>query len=109
MAKDLSSSRSNTGVPERPFFDRLVELEREKERVTEDIKQVCIDAKEADVRVMPLKKAVKRHLETEEKRLARENLEEEVERLLRALGALADSPLGEAAINRRKNKAENPQ
>ena len=96
--KDNGSNRSS-GAPEKPFFDRLVALYKDMEALREDIKVVCVEAREADIRIMPLKLAVKRHLETEKERNARLEKEEEAERILRALGEFADTPLGQAAVD----------
>jgi hypothetical protein len=64
----------------------------------EDIKEVCTEAKEAGILVMPLKLAVRRYLETETERNARLGKEEEAERIMRALGEFVNTPLGEAAV-----------
>jgi hypothetical protein len=100
MALNLTSNGTghNSGTPEKPFFDRLVALHKNMEALREDIKQVCLEAKEADLLVMPLKLAVKRYLETELERSARLAKEEEAERILRALGEFVNTPLGEAAV-----------
>ncbi len=103
MARNLKSRNgpghnSNSVAPEKPFFDRLVALAKNMEAIREDIKEVCIEAKEADIRIQPLKLAVKRYLETEIERTARVGKEEEAERILRALGEFVNTPLGEAAV-----------
>ena len=84
--------------PEKPFFDDIVELSRQIEAAKEDIKQLYADAKEADVDVKVLRAAVKEHMLSEEKRKARQALEDARDNLLHRLGHLANSPLGEAAI-----------
>jgi hypothetical protein len=100
MAKNLSPNGHgrNEPAPEKPYFHRLVNLYKEMEALREDIKVVCTEAREADIRIMPLKLAVKRHLETEKERNARLEKEEEAERILRALGAFVNTPLGQAAV-----------
>jgi hypothetical protein len=101
MARNLKSNgpgHNSGGTPEKPFFDRLVALNKSMEALREDIKEVCIEAKEADIPIQPLKLAVKRYLETETERNARIGKEEEAERILRALGEFVNTPLGEAAV-----------
>jgi hypothetical protein len=101
MARNLNSNgpgHNSGSTPEKPFFDRLVALYRSMEALREDIKEVCIEAKEADLLVQPLKLAVRRHLETDKERNARVGKEEEAERILRALGEFVNTPLGEAAV-----------
>jgi hypothetical protein len=101
MARNLKSNgpgHNSGGTPEKPFFDRLVALNKNMEALREDIKEVCIEAKESDVLVQPLKLAVRRYLETERERIARLSKEEECERILRALGEFVNTPLGGAAV-----------
>jgi hypothetical protein len=103
MAPNLKSKRNGPGhnsggTPEKPYFDRLVAIETHIKQLREDRKEVCIEAKEADIMIGALKHRVKRHLESEEARLARETMEAESERIGRALGEFVNTPLGEAAV-----------
>jgi hypothetical protein len=95
-------------MAEKPFFDRLVDLNRQMEALREDIKEVCVEAREADIRIMPLKLAVKLYLESDEKRSARLEKEAEADRILRALGPFADSDLGKAAVEEARRPARGP-
>jgi chromosome segregation ATPase len=94
----------NVGASERPFFDRLVDLNRQIEALRQDIKEVSAEARDADIPVTPLKLAVKRHLESDEKRSSREEREAEAERILRSLEKLG--PLGRAAIEAAEESGE---
>jgi uncharacterized protein (UPF0335 family) len=94
MAKNLKANGpGRNSISEQPFFDRLVALNKNMEALREDIKEVCVEARDADIKITHLKHAVKLYLETEDKRTAREEKEAEANRILRAMG-----PLGEAAV-----------
>jgi hypothetical protein len=103
MARSLKSNgpgHNSGAVPEKPYFDRLVAIETHMKELREDRKQICIEAKEADIFIGALKHRVKRHMESEEARLARETMEAESDRIGRALGEFANLPLGQAAMER---------
>lgn len=104
MAQNLwDNGRGHNSIPEKPFFDQIIALEREKEAINEEIKQIYIEVKEADITVGPMRLAVKRYLESDEARLAREAKEAEADRILRAIG-----PLGEAAVERPQKPRRGP-
>jgi uncharacterized protein (UPF0335 family) len=85
--------------PENPFFMDIIALEDEIAERKADIKQLYNDAKETEgVDVKLLRRAVKLHMEGDEKRRKRKRFEETAEDLLRRLGVLASTPLGEAAM-----------
>ena len=85
--------------PENPFFMDIIALEDEIAKRKTDIKQLYADAKETEgVDIKLLRRAVKLHMEGDEKRRKRKCFEETAEDLLGRLGALASTPLGEAAI-----------
>lgn len=88
----------HSNQPEAQFFKDIVEREVAKADCIIDIKQLYGDAKEADVDVKVLRKAVKLHLEDAKKRKARTSLESAAEDLLHRLGHLGGTPLGEAAV-----------
>lgn len=92
----------NTNHPEKPFFDEIVALLRQREQIDEDVAQLYADAKEADgvgtKGVKVLRAAVKEHMLTDEKRAKRLALEDARDALLHRLGHLRGSPLGEAAM-----------
>lgn len=80
------------------IVSRIVRLSEEKAALGEDIKDIYTEAKSAGHDVKAVRIAVKRQMETEEKRKAREAVETEAELIIAALGAFADSPLGAAAV-----------
>ncbi len=85
--------------PENPFFMDIIALEDEIAERRADIKQLYKDAKGTKgVDVKLLRRAVKLHMEGDEKRRKRKRFEETAEDLLDRLGSLASTPLGEAAI-----------
>lgn len=77
---------------------RIVRLSEEKAAIGEDIKDIYTEAKSAGHDVKAVRIAVKRQMETEDKRKAREAVESEAELIIAALGEFADSPLGAAAV-----------
>lgn len=89
-----------TNSPETPFFNQLVNLEGEIADRRIDIQAVYDSAKEnsaigkAGIKV--LRKAVRRYMEDEKKRQAREVLEGAADDLLHRLGHLRGTPLGDA-------------
>ncbi len=84
--------------PENPFFMDIISLEVEIDEHKADIKQLYADAKTEGIDVKLLRRTVKLHMEGDEKRRKRKKLEETAEDLLGRLGALASTPLGEAAM-----------
>lgn len=84
---------------EEPFIVRLAAIEDQIQALREDKKEIKIEIRAVNLRVQPIMLAVKRYRETEEQRLAREEIESEAERILRALGLYADTPLGQAAVD----------
>jgi hypothetical protein len=92
----------NTNHPEKPFFDQAIALLTEIDERKTDLKAVYSGAKAHGAigkdGLKTLKAAVKRHMEDPDKRAAREELESDAEALLRRLGQLAGSPLGDATL-----------
>lgn len=80
------------------YVDRLVALSNEKAEVQDAIKTVYAQAKEAGYAVPSIRLVVKRALEDEAARIKREETELVAEQMMAALGMLADTPLGEAAL-----------
>lgn len=77
------------------FIGRIEQLEEEKRGLTEDIKQVYVEAKGAGFDTKIMRQLIK------ERRRDADDLEEEqtlLEVYRRALGMLADTPLGEAVL-----------
>lgn len=83
----------------RSLVDRIVNRESEKHEAAEDIKEIYAEAKSAGYNVKALRLVVKRALESDDKRVKREVVEQEAELLEAALGVLRDTPLGAAAIS----------
>ena len=81
----------------RSFVERIERLEEEKKALAEDIKEVYAEAKGNGFDVKILRKVISL------RKRDRAELDEEetiLELYMRALGMLADTPLGEAAIAR---------
>lgn len=79
-------------------IDRLVRLFNEKAEVQDSIKAEWASAKEAGYGVKAMRIVVKRALESDEERVARQETELTAEQMMQLLGMLADTPLGEAAM-----------
>lgn len=88
----------NSDAKLRSLISRIVNLEVDKANTAEAIRDLYAEVKSGGYDQRAVRVIVKRQLETNEKREKRESLEEEVERLLTALGPLADLPLGQAAV-----------
>lgn len=80
------------------FADTLEALAIERGANAEAQRDVLKRAAEAGFHKGALRQIVKRRLETEEKRTGREAMEEAFAAMQVALGELADTPLGEAAL-----------
>lgn len=90
---------SNTDERASSIRDRLIKLEIDKPECAEDIRELFIEAKSAGLlkeEIAGIKLAVRRHFETQDKRIFRES----VESFAAALGPMSDTPLGTAAIHR---------
>lgn len=107
MAKPVSEEELATGGTTverlRSIVERIERLEEERKALGSDIKDIYTEAKSAGHDVKAVRIAVKRQMETEEKRKAREAVETEAELIIAALGAFADSPLGAAAVAAMEN------
>jgi uncharacterized protein (UPF0335 family) len=82
--------------PAAGYIDRIVKLEEEVRGLRLDIRGIYDEAKEAHFTKGAIRIVVKRKLEDEEQRAAREAIETEAEQILAALGMLNGRPLGEA-------------
>jgi hypothetical protein len=89
-----------TNAPEKPHFDRIMAVEKEIADQKEDLKALWQSAKDAlggdELKI--LKAAVKRALADPDKLIAQRELEDKADDLRKALGDLAGSPLGDAAV-----------
>ncbi len=103
LKKDDVPKPQGTASQLRSVVDRIVRLEEEKSGLSADIKEIYEEAKSAGWTKKAVRIVVKREMEDSEQRASREAVENEAELMLSALGELASTPLGEAAIGRRKH------
>ncbi len=94
----------NAGTPAqmRSIVDRIVRLVEEKEGLSNDIKEILMEADSLGFAKAAVRLVVKREMETSDKKAAREAVEEEAETIIKKLGDLASTPLGEAALGGRR-------
>ncbi len=79
------------------FIERVERLEEEKKSLADDIKDVFAEAKGSGFDVKALRAVLKRRAANADKLAEHEAI---VETYMNALGVLADTPLGQAAISR---------
>lgn len=79
------------------IIERIERLEEERKALAEDVKDIYREAKSAGYDVPTIRLLIKRRAEDAAKRQEREAL---LETYLAALGQLADTPLGNAALGR---------
>lgn len=77
------------------FIERIERLETEKEAISSDIKEVFSEAKAMNFDVKVLKQILKDRKKADNER---EEFEYLVAEYKKALGMLADTPLGEASL-----------
>lgn len=99
MSKDERVRALSNSDLER-FVDRLVDLETDKQAAAQQIKEVLGEAEQAGFSKKAIRQVVKRKLETADQKAAREQVENDLDLMLAALGMLATTPLGEAALKR---------
>lgn len=85
----------NSGDTAAHRLERLIALETERRGISDDIKELLLEAKADGQSPQALRIAMRLHFETGEARLKREAAEREADELLAAIG-----PLGEAAVKR---------
>jgi uncharacterized protein (UPF0335 family) len=86
----------------RSFIERIERLEEEKKALADDIRDVYAEAKGSGFDVKVMREVVRlRRLDTAE----RQEREAILDLYLHALGMLADTPLGQAAIEREFGRA----
>lgn len=81
----------------RAFVERIERLEEEKRSLAEDIKEVYAEAKSNGFDTKTIRKVVSLRKKEEHERLEEEAL---LATYMNALGMLADTPLGQAAIEK---------
>lgn len=79
----------------RSFIERVERLEEEKSSLSQDIKEIYSEAKATGFDVKTLRKIVRMRKMDADKRIEEEAM---LETYMAALGMLADTPLGRAAI-----------
>jgi uncharacterized protein (UPF0335 family) len=79
------------------FVERIERLEEEKKALADDIRDVYAEAKGNGFDVKALRAVIKLRKEDTDKRKEREAI---LETYMQALGMLADTPLGQAAMAR---------
>lgn len=92
-----SSVNSETAKRLLSIIERIEALETERKNLAEDVKDIYREAKSAGYDAPTIRLIIKRRAEDEAKREEREAL---LEIYLNALGQLADTPLGNAAMGR---------
>lgn len=96
---DIGHNSINTATAQRllSIIERIERLEEERKALGEDVKDIFKEAKSAGYDVPTIRLLIKRRAEDAAKREEREAL---LETYLAALGQLADTPLGNAAMGR---------
>ena len=79
------------------FVERIENLERSRKDLADDIKDIYTEAKGQDIDVKALRRVIALRRQD---RNEREALAETVEQYMHALGDLAGTPLGAAAVER---------
>lgn len=82
------------------IVERIVRLEEEKRGLSRDIRDIMQEAKSAGYDAKAVRVIARRRMEDADQRKKREEVEQSVELMMAALGDLATSPLGQAAIAR---------
>lgn len=98
QARDPAAAQLINSRELQQIVDRVVRLTEEKTEVQDSIKAEFAGAKEKGYDVKALRVVVKRAMEDEAARAARVETEDTAEAMMRALGMLAGTPLGEAAM-----------
>lgn len=88
----------NSSAQLKSFIERIECLEEEKKGISDDIRSIYAEAKDAELDTKALRVIIKRRKADPDKLKAHE---ETVEAYLHALGDLASTPLGQSAIERR--------
>lgn len=80
------------------FIDEIVKLEQQRREIATDVSEIYASAKDTGFDVKAMRRVVKARLMTEEEKAKERLTQEAVETYLHALGMLADTPLGGAAL-----------
>jgi uncharacterized protein (UPF0335 family) len=88
------------------LVSRIEDVENEKQAAADDIKEIYAEAKTKGFDVGALKAVVK--IRKQGTKLVNEARQNAIDAYLHALGALAGTPLGQAAVNREFGEAANP-
>ena len=93
----MSETGHNSNSQLKSIVERIERLEEEKKAISDDIRDVYVEAKSNGYDVPCLRAIVKMRKEDKAKRIERETI---LETYMASLGMLADLPLGQAAIDR---------
>lgn len=88
---------SNSGAELRSFVERIEKIEAERDELSEDIRGIYKEAKQGGLNVKALRAVVRRRKQDADEAQA---LEDTIEMYRAALGDLASTPLGKAALQR---------
>ncbi len=102
MTTENSAIGGNAKAQLLSLIERIERLEEEKKGMADDIKNVFAEAKSTGFDVKALRAVLKRRSADTDKLAEHEAI---VETYMHALGMLADTPLGRAAINLAKTGA----
>lgn len=94
----VRAARRDGDHPAAAYARRIASLEDEVAELRADVKAVYVEAKEAGFLRQAIRGVVKRIRETDEQRQTRETIEAERDQILAAIGLLAGTPLGDAAV-----------
>lgn len=86
----MSKSNHMDGKVVQEFRDRIVALENERKAAAEEIKEICKAAETHGLNKRALRELVKRELETDEERSARERAEHALDEMEAALAFLGE-------------------
>lgn len=93
----MNALGNNANAQLRSVVERIEKLEEDKKAITEDIKEIYSEAKSNGYDVKALRAIIKMRKQDKDERAEHEAI---LETYMAALGMLADTPLGQAALAR---------
>ena len=93
----MTTMGGNVKAQLKSIIERIEKLEEEKKTISDDIRDVYAESKSSGFDVPTIRSIIKHRKEDADKRANREAL---IETYLHALGDLAETPLGRAAVER---------
>lgn len=94
---------SNSSI--KSFVERAEAIEQERRDRAEDLRELMSEAKEAGLNVKAIRALVRRRMMTSDQRVAADDVAETLEQYVASLGEFGLSPLGAAAIERKRAEA----